>query len=41
MEVIVATAVLHNIAAEQNEIFPEEWFENIEHEENIEPNMTM
>jgi hypothetical protein len=30
MTIIVATAVLQNIAVEMNDWFPEEWFDDIE-----------
>jgi hypothetical protein len=34
--IIVATAVLHNLALIENEEIPEEWLEGIEDEENLE-----
>jgi hypothetical protein len=36
MEIIVATAVLHNIAVEMNDYFPEEWLENIDYDNDNE-----
>jgi hypothetical protein len=36
MEIIVATAVLHNIAVEMNDYFPEEWLENIDYDDDNE-----
>jgi hypothetical protein len=36
LNIIVATAVLHNLALIENEEIPEEWLEGIEDEENLE-----
>jgi hypothetical protein len=36
MEIIVATAVLHNIDVEMNEYFPEEWLENSDYDDENE-----
>jgi hypothetical protein len=36
MEIIVATAVLHNIAVEMNDYFPAEWLENSDYDDENE-----
>jgi hypothetical protein len=36
MKIIVATAVLHNIAVEMNDYFPEKWLENIDYDDDNE-----
>jgi hypothetical protein len=36
LNIIVATAVLHNLALIENEEIPEEWLKGIEDEENLE-----